>query len=207
MTDKVEVNPEITGSMAPGQEEPTTEATPDVAPAESEAPQSPEIPEPPKGVEKFADEYAKTGELSDNSFKELESMGISRDVVENYIKGVQAIAEQSSNVLYNSVGGRETYDAMIEWAGSSLSESEIQAYNNAVSSGDNNQAAFAVKSLEARYRVANNEPRFVEGSAKAGPSGFNSVAELVAAMGDPRYKNDEAYRAEVTKKIANSSVL
>jgi len=42
----------------------------------------------------------------------------------------------------------------------------------------------------------------------AGSSGqtFRSQAELVAAMGDPRYDNDPAYRADVVDKLNNSDL-
>jgi len=36
---------------------------------------------------------------------------------------------------------------------------------------------------------------------------FRSVAEVVQAMSDPRYKTDQAYRSDVERKIAASNVL
>ena len=42
---------------------------------------------------------------------------------------------------------------------------------------------------------------------KSAPGGYDSVAQVVAAMSDRRYANDPAYRAEVERKIANSTVL
>ena len=35
---------------------------------------------------------------------------------------------------------------------------------------------------------------------------FRSQAELVAAMSDPRYESDEAYRADVVEKLDRSDV-
>ena len=35
---------------------------------------------------------------------------------------------------------------------------------------------------------------------------FRSQAELVAAMSDPRYDNDPAYRDDVLNKLANSDL-
>jgi hypothetical protein len=35
---------------------------------------------------------------------------------------------------------------------------------------------------------------------------FRSQAELVAAMGDPRYDSDPAYRADVVEKLNNSDL-
>jgi hypothetical protein len=67
---------------------------------------------------------------------------------------------------------------------------------------------FAVKGLQARYKasVGAAEPKFIQGG-KTNPGGYQSVAEVVAAMSDRRYKIDPAYRAEVERKIGNSTVL
>ena len=35
---------------------------------------------------------------------------------------------------------------------------------------------------------------------------FRSQAELVAAMGDPRYDNDPAYRADIVQKLEQSDL-
>jgi hypothetical protein len=219
--ESVQVNGEVTGQFAPGQRE-AIEAEAAETPA-PEVPQTPEVtPEPeaqteptpapqeaPAGLDQFTEEYAKTGALSDESFAALEKMGYPRHVVDQYIAGTKALAEQQANAIYSTVGGREAYDGMIEWAAENLPADEIEAFNAAVSSSDTKQASFAVKSLEARYRVANaGEPRFIAaGGRTASPSGYESVAQVVAAMSDPRYKNDDAYRDEVVRKIAASNVL
>jgi hypothetical protein len=36
---------------------------------------------------------------------------------------------------------------------------------------------------------------------------YRSVAEVVAAMSDPRYKSDAAYRSDVERKLAISNVF
>ena len=43
-------------------------------------------------------------------------------------------------------------------------------------------------------------------AARTSDGGFRSQAELVAAMGDPRYDTDPAYRAEVVAKLDRSDV-
>jgi hypothetical protein len=39
------------------------------------------------------------------------------------------------------------------------------------------------------------------------PPHFNSSAEMIAAMQDPRYRTDPAYRDEVAQKVLASGVL
>ena len=35
----------------------------------------------------------------------------------------------------------------------------------------------------------------------------DSLAQLTNAMADPKYKNDPAYRAQVTQRLNNSTIL
>jgi hypothetical protein len=106
-------------------------------------------------------------------------------------------------------GGEEQYSGLVQWASENLSESEIDAYNANVESGDLSLAQFAVSGLVARYRSeVGNEPQLVQGDNASSSSGaFQSVAELTAAMRDPRYNNDPAYRKSVADKLSRSKVF
>jgi hypothetical protein len=170
--------------------------------------ETPETESPDQGVklQGFSDEFFKTGKLSDNSYGELEQMGFPRALVDQFIAGQQAVIAREEASVFESVGGQPAYEQMIQWAGASLSPAEVDAYNKAVGSGDQAQMMFAVKGLQARYTAQTREPNFISGS-KAPPSVFRSVAEVVAAMSDPRYKTDAAYRSDVERKIAVSNVL
>ena len=88
--------------------------------------------ETPFSLEAFSNEFQETGALSDDSFAKLESAGIPRAYVEQYIAGLQAVQEASSKSLYDSVGGEKSYNSMIEWASANYSEAEIDAYNKAI---------------------------------------------------------------------------
>ena len=62
--------------------------------------------------------------------------------------------------------------------------------------------------LQSAYNDANGyEGRMLQGRAasSAGES-FRSQAELVAAMGDPRYDTDEAYRDDVLRRLDQSDL-
>lgn len=175
-----------------------------------------DAPEPPTAEEvaadeklgKFSTEFFEKGALSPDSYKELSKMGYPRAVVDQFIEGQKARMTLEENQIFSEIGGKEQYEAMTEWAGKTMKPNEIDAYNRAVESGDINQAMFAVKGLQARFKAASgsSEPKFVQGG-KTAVSGFNSVAEVVAAMSDRRYSVDASYRAEVERKIANSTVI
>lgn len=157
---------------------------------------------------KFSSEFFEKGSLSPDSYKELAKMGYPRSVVDQFIEGQKARMTLEENQILSEIGGKDEYSAMTEWASKNMKQAEIEAYNRAVESGDLNSAMFAVKGLQARYKAASGaaEPRFVQGG-KTAPGGYESVAQVVAAMSDKRYSTDPAYRAEVERKIANSTVL
>lgn len=157
---------------------------------------------------KFSSEFFEKGSLSPDSYKELAKMGYPRSVVDQFIEGQKARMTLEENQILSEIGGKDEYSAMTDWASKNMKQAEIEAYNRAVESGDLNSAMFAVKGLQARYKAASGaaEPRFVQGG-KTAPGGYESVAQVVAAMSDRRYSTDPAYRAEVERKIANSTVL
>ena len=51
----------------------------------------------------------------------------------------------------------------------------------------------------------NDQRKF--GAASSAGETFRSQAELVSAMGDPRYDTDEAYRDDVLRSLDNDSDL
>lgn len=236
--DRVEIPAEITGATAPGAESqqetaPSTqqaEATTDrpewlpegfdspealaeaykslTATKEAEVAETPEQTEANNKLAKFSDEFFSTGQLSAESYTELAKLGYPKAVVDQFISGQKAVLATEEAKVFSEVGGKEAYSQMLDWAGKNLAEAEIEAYNDAVQSGDMNQVMFAVRGLQARYATnTRGEPRLMSGTSKAAPTGFRSVAEMVSAMSDPRYKADPAYRADVERKIANSNSI
>lgn len=159
--------------------------------------------------EEFEKEFAETGTLSEESFKALEERGLPRHVVETYLNGLRAMAEQQAQAIYNIVGGQDNYQAMIQWAASNLSEDEIETFNQAVI-GTPAQAKLAVEGLYARFVRANGNPpkTMVMGAGGASSGGvYASRQQLIEDMNDPRYHKDPAFRAEVHRKLARSNIL
>lgn len=159
--------------------------------------------------DKYTAEFREKGSLSEESYKAIESTGVSRSLVDAYIAGQQAIADRQVQEVYGSVGGESSYVELVQWASENLEEDEIEVFNADVESGDMKKAKFAVRSLAARRAAAGGPPASrIEG--KASPSSgetFTSMRQVVRAMSDPRYQDDPAYRAEVTAKLARSKDL
>ena len=160
--------------------------------------------------------WQESGELTAEDYGELEGAGFNREMVDAYLSGIQFKAAQDSELAAKEVmsikqdfGGEKAYDEMIQWAGSNLEEGEINAFNNMIKTTDTNQIRIALAGIQAKYQsTANREPNLIGGKAPRGPrEKFESTAQVVAAMNDPLYKTDPAFRKKVEEKIARSSVL
>lgn len=161
-------------------------------------------------LEPFAKEYFETGELSENSFNQLEGMGLSRDIVNAFIDGQRAQHQQEVNRIYDAAGGQQNYTDTLAWAAENLSEAEVETYNKTVESGDYEAAATAVKGLQARHHQAAGTPPQLLKSEPQGPGGptpYESVAQLTKDMESREYKTDPAYRKKVENRLAISDIM
>lgn len=154
------------------------------------------------------EEYQTNGELSEKTLAQLEKAGYTRELVENFIEGQQARYEASYGVyIRNAVGGDKEYARLIKWAGNNLSSQEINRFNKAVTSNDVDIALVAVENLANRMEKAKGTPpELVEGKpiAEHHTKGYASLAEMAAAMDDPRYEKDMAYTERVERRIIAS---
>ena len=158
-------------------------------------------------LDKFYDEYAEKGELSETSYSELQNIGLSKEVVDAYISGQQALAEQKANSIMSTVGGKEQYTEMVNWASKNLSSEEIKAFNNTVDNGSLEQAQLAIAGVQAKYSANNNEPNLFSGTKADTNVGYRSVGEMLADINDPRYTTDSAFRADVENKVKLSNTI
>ena len=158
---------------------------------------------------KYYNEYLENDALSEESLKELDSKGMSKEMVDSWIEGQNAISDQLATTAYNSVGGKEQYQKILEWAGKNLPENEIDAFNSALEHGTVDQSLFAIKSLGAQYQLSNGStPNLLQGSTGGSSAeAFTSLAEMSEAMKDPKYQTDPAFRDEVTRKLESSNLM
>jgi hypothetical protein len=195
-------------SQPPKQEDPLkveTDPKPEDKANESELPDN--IPK--ADVAAFQQEFAEKGELSAESYEKLDKLGFGKDIVDAYIAGQEALGNQITTEVYSTVGGETAYGDLMQWAKTNLSESEKAAFNAVADSGSVDQLKLAVAGLKAKHTAAEgSEPNLLSGNTTQTQSGdvFESVQEVTAAMKDPRYKKDPAYRAKVQAKLGRSNV-
>lgn len=154
-------------------------------------------------------EFLEKGELSEDSYNKLLAAGFPKEVVDGYIQGQQAVAEQITNAIKAEVGGEENFDVMIQWAAANMSVADKKAFNAAMDSDNVDTMKMAVRDLASRYAKENgSEPRLVTGNAAKGSGDvYRSNEEVLRDISDPRYAADPAFRAEVERKVMRSQVL
>ena len=161
--------------------------------------------------------YANDGQLSEETIESFSQMS-SQDLVNAYLEiqannpqaptqGVE-LSEAQVNSVQNACGGEANYNRVVDWAASNLTDEAINAFDSVVDSGNPMAISIAFKGLQNEYNEANGyKGRMLQGrAASSAGETFRSQAELVAAMGDPRYDTDEAYRDDVVRKL-NASDL
>ena len=198
-----------------GERKPTEEENKEDQKADDKKPDTDEEPKlivAGKDFTKYAKVFAEQGKLDEASYAELEKEGVPREVVDAYIAGntaPKAAAKEVVDSIKAAVGGEENFQKIAEWAKTGLSKEEVVAYNKAIDTGDPDIMRMAVERLQSKYEAAYGKPPKLISGKPSNPQSeaFRSTAEVVAAMKDPRYANDPAYRADVEAKLARSNVF
>jgi hypothetical protein len=147
-------------------------------------------------LDPYYKEYADTGVLSDKSYTDLQVKGLSKELIDNYISGQKALADNQLSQIYNIAGTQENYNEMVKWAGENLPATEVHTF------------IMAASGLKARYdNSVGVAPNLVKGGISTTTNAFQSTAEIIAAINDPRYQVDTAYRKGVEDKIKRSNAI
>jgi len=170
-----------------------------------------------EAISRAAEEFNSNGELSEETLAEFEKMS-SKELIQAYFEYEQNLptfeesqsidlSQSEINQIQNSVGGEAAYQQLVGWAAQNFTQSEIQAFDNVVDSGNVDAINLALAGLKARYTDAvGYEGQMIQGKAAAPADTFKSQAEVVRAMSDSRYDRDPAYRDEIMQKLARSDL-
>lgn len=191
---------------SPAEEEPQVEEAPEAEEEEEEVEVDGDL------FDAIMESY-RTGEWDDNLVEEVGKMD-PIDVANMFLtkqgeaQQTEVATEEDVTQIQDSVGGVDEYQNMLQWASGNLSEQEINLYDAAMDRGDPLTMFFAAQALNSRYQDAvGYDGEMLTGSAPRNTSnGFRSQAELIAAMSDPRYDKDPAYRQDIADKLAVSNI-
>ena len=188
--------------------------------AEKEPEDKPTLSEGATLITSATDEYYANGnQLTPETLQKFSSMS-SQDLIKAYMEVQQLpeyqqaqqtpveISESQVNQIKNAAGGEQQYANIINWAKSNLEAEQINAFDDVVNTGSVQAINLAVAGLKAQYDNANGvEGRMVTGKAPTNSGDvFRSQQELVAAMNDPRYDRDPAYRQDIIEKLDRSNL-
>lgn len=160
---------------------------------------------------------ADSGEFTEETLEALDQVN-QRDLVNEFLayreqsQPREAYEMTSEDVaeMKGLVGGEQQYDAMCAWASENLPAEEIEVFDFVVTElGDPRAVYFAIQALNYRFReAAGYEPELLAGRSPSNRGDyFESHAQLVEALSDPRYEKDPAYRAAVEAKLERSGDL
>jgi len=161
--------------------------------------------------------YENDGKISEATMEKFTEMS-STDLVKAYMEiqadapvktqtEVSDLTDAEINQVYNAAGGESEYNKITNWAAENLAENKLNAFNNIVNNGDTSTIQMAVAGLRAEYENQEGyEGRMLTGKAARTQDAFRSQAEVVAAMSDPRYDRDPAYRQDLYDKLERSNV-
>ena len=190
----------------------------ETASAEEQPEGTPKMSEGATLITDASKEYFDNGnKLSPETLAKFSSLS-SQDLIKAYME-VQATQPQQTappadissadiNQIKNSAGGEKAYANIVNWAKTNLPQDQILAFDEVVNTGSVQAIQLAVSGLKAEYDNANGvEGRMVTGKAPQNSGDvFRSQQELVAAMNDPRYDRDPAYRQDVIQKLDRSDL-
>ena len=184
---------------------------------EKAEPDKPNFSDNAQLITNASEEWSKAGgKLTDATKSKLAEMS-SADLLNAYME-VQASAAPIQQIpeittsdiasIKESVGGNTQYTQVINWAKSNLPEDVIQGYDQTIESGSLAAIKLAAAGLKAQYEAANGSEGKTYTGKPASNKGdtFRSQAELLRAMNDPRYDQDEAYRQDVMDKLDRSDI-
>ena len=159
-------------------------------------------------------EYAQNSVLSEVSMQNLvQTTGAPREVIEQYMRGAQATAQQTLGEGHALMGGADKYQAVIDWTAQNAPQ-DAAVVNGYLQQGKVADWKMGLESLQGRYNKAmgtdptnsiSGQGGF--GSVPTGTKGYNTHQEMVKAMGavdaqgQRRYDKDPEYRNSVTERV------
>ena len=158
------------------------------------------------------------GTLSNQMYDQLNTAGLSREVVDNYLAGVKGdlgientaqpsvLSESEIKDLKNIAGGERGYDNLMEWAGENLTDSDAQNYDDVLATGNKASIQFAIKALMGQYEDSMGRDSKIVTGKESTTTNYRSMAEVVRDMNKPEYQTDEAFRDDVLRKLSASNL-
>ena len=165
-------------------------------------------------IDSIKAEYAKDGKLSPASFAKLAEAGYTERFVNSFIRGQEALAEQYAAGVVRFAGGAEQFNRILshlevnDKSTKEALESAILRKDLATTKALLNLAGQTLgKTTGVKpQRTLTTQGKPVVKTQATVTEKFDSKADMIKAMSDPRYLRDAAYTNSVRAKVAASSL-
>lgn len=164
-----------------------------------------------KGIDYSAleEEYGKNGKLSDETYEKLEKAGISRQLVNGYIRGIEADNAMYVNSVYAIAGGQEEYAKIQQFVGMQGAET-IDTFNAIINDGNIQAVKMMISGIKAQMTLKNgttNKTVLGSGAMNGASAGYADETAFMKALDDARYGVDKKYTEEVAQRLMKSSFV
>ena len=156
------------------------------------------------------------GTLSDEMYDKLGQAGLSKSLVDSYLKGVReevgfdapaaTLTDAEIADVKSIANGEDGYQSLMDWAGKNLSKEDQDNYDQVLTTGNKTAIKFAVKALMGQYEDANGRDSKIVTGKESPQESYRSMAEVVRDMNKPEYTQDQAFRDDVLRKLSASNL-
>ena len=156
------------------------------------------------------------GTLSDEMYDKLGQAGLSKSLVDSYLKGVReevgfdapaaTLSDAEIAEVKGIANGEDGYQSLMAWAGKNLSKEDQDNYDQVLTTGNKTAIKFAVKALMGQYEDANGRDSKIVTGKESPQESYRSMAEVVRDMNKPEYTQDQAFRDDVLRKLSTSNL-
>ena len=156
------------------------------------------------------------GTLSDEMYNELNTAGLSKEIVDQYLEGARTktgigaqgpvLTAAEISEVKGLAGGEEGYQSLMDWAGQNLTKEDAKNYDDVLATANKTAIKFAVKALMGQYEDSQGRDSRVVTGKESSTETYRSMAEVVRDMNKPEYQTDEAFRDDVIRKLSKSNL-
>ena len=156
------------------------------------------------------------GTLSDEMYDKLGQAGLSKNLVDSYLKGVReevgfdapaaTLTDAEIADVKSIANGEDGYQSLMDWAGKNLSKQDQDNYDQVLATGNKTAIKFAVKALMGQYEDANGRDSKIVTGKESPQESYRSMEEVVRDMNKPEYTQDQAFRDDVLRKLSASNL-
>ena len=154
-----------------------------------------------------ATEYGEHGAISEDTYQELQDMGLPAEVIDTYFTGLEFLEQKFLEETASSVGGVDNMQMLLNWAGKTFTDHEMNSFNHTIETGSQADVQLAFSGLLSQYEQREgsiSNLALMGGTGSQPASTYSNRSQWLKDTSDPRYNSDQRYREKVERKFLAS---